>query len=199
MTARRSERAVRFWTLALAVLAWGCAAPGVPTPGRPEALPPAARPASDAEDLAACIPASVRALDADIDVTARADDGDGEVVLLEWHTRDVSPFRIAADFHPILLRLAGGACESLLPEQSDAFSLGEFVSEPVLQELLLENTEWKARRVGGVAAYQGFLEEAYGGALVACPARSDELGVCVDADSARALRAVGVAVAEPAR
>lgn len=185
------------------LLAAGCGA-STPSPAVDPAPPPApAVAAGDAPsavdpDLEACVPASVRDDGGSVELTARADDGDEELVLLEYVPHgDATPMSVVS-FRPVLLRVQGDTCESLLPERTDSFDLRVYARPPVLRELLRESAAWHAERVGGTAAYSELLAEGYGGTLAECADRS-ELGFCVDPDRAEALRAIGVTVVLPGR
>ncbi len=170
-----------------------------PAPSAPAASPPATPAGGLSPDLEACVPASVRELDADLAVTARADEAGTEVVLLEWHMPGQPTSRRAADFHPVLLRVDGDSCESLLPENTDSFSLAAEVSEPVLRELMRENSAWKAEQVGGTETYADILRGTYSDPLTACRADGLSDGGCLDDARARALREIGISVVDPAR
>ncbi|MEM6288697.1 MAG: hypothetical protein AAF845_16285, partial [Bacteroidota bacterium] len=155
------------------------------------AAAPEAEPAS--YDLDTCLPASLRGLDATFDETARVERAGVAFVLLEAVSRTASRVEIANSFRPVLLRVEADACESLLPEQTDAFDIGNHVSEADEAALYLQNTEWKAGRVGGLDAYVAFLLPDGAETLVEC-ADDDDLGFCVMPPRAEALRTLGVTV-----
>lgn len=158
--------------------------------------PPADEPLPVSYDLDACMPASLRSLDAAFDETARVEEGGATYALVEWVPTNASRVEIANSFHPVLLRIKGEGCESLLAESTDSFDIGQHVSDAALRSLYLQNTEWKAERVGGLEDYVAFLQPDGEDTLVEC-GEDDDLGACVDGPRAEALRTLCVEVQPP--
>lgn len=184
----------RLLILSLCLVATACSSPSSDVPLEAPAV--AEAPAADAPvtyDLDACLPESLQALDATFHETGRVEAGGATIALVEWVSDGASRVEMANDFHPVLLRIEAGACESLLPEQTDAFDIGDHVTEADEAALYLQNTEWKAAQVGGLDEYVSLLLPDGADALVECEDGGD-LGACVESDRARALRALGVTV-----
>ncbi len=136
-------------------------------------------------------------MDVEVEVTARTEDAGSDLVLLEWFGRGAEPIRLATDFHPVVLRIDGEMCRSVLPEQTDAFDFRAHMSDASVAALMRQNSEWKASKVGGVEAYAEILRGVYSDPLVLCLASGPTSETCLDPARGQALRSLGIAVSDP--